>query len=100
MDYNNEQLPQKHPKNGMCVASLVLGIVSIVFCCFWFISIPCSIIAIILGYIGGKAGKSGLATAGLVMGVIGLVLCIGLLILAAIGAAAGQSWLNTYGYNY
>ena len=43
---------------GLNIAALVLGIVSLVLWCFWFISIPCAILALIFGIIGiKKAGK-------------------------------------------
>ena len=40
--------PQKDRK-GFAIAALVLGIVSIVLACVWFLSIPCGILAIIPG---------------------------------------------------
>ena len=33
---------------GMSIAAMVLGIVSVVFCCIAYISIPCAILALIL----------------------------------------------------
>lgn len=59
-------------QKGLSIASMVLGIVSIVFYCFWFISIPCSILAIIFGVVGMKKGGKGMAIAGLVCGIIGI----------------------------
>jgi len=64
----------------MGVASLVLGIISIVFCFIPGISvigIVTGIIAIILGVMGGKdEAEKGKAKAGLVMGIIGLSLSV------------------------
>lgn len=59
-------------KSSMNVASLVLGIISIVLSLFWYITIPTGILAIIFGVksvrkIGSKIGKAGLIT-----GIIGL----------------------------
>ncbi|MDP2891786.1 MAG: DUF4190 domain-containing protein [Bacillota bacterium] len=70
----------------MPVASLVLGIVSCVFCFDPFSSIPCGILAIILAVKANKQlkeqnTKDGKATAGFVTGIIGLSL--GALSLAA-----------------
>ena len=61
-------------KSSLGVASLTLGIVSIVLAIFWYISIPTGILAIILGKkainkIGSKLGKAGLIT-----GIVGLSL--------------------------
>ena len=58
------------------IASLVLGIISIVLSFFYYISIPSGILAIVLGYNGIKKYDSGLAKAGFVLGIIGLVLCV------------------------
>ena len=55
---NKEEINNKVP--GMSIAALVLGIVSIVFWCVWFISIPCSILGLIFGILGiKKARKAG-----------------------------------------
>ena len=61
-------------KSSLGVASLTLGVVSIVLAIFWYISIPTGILAIVLGKkainrIGSKLGKAGLIT-----GIIGLSL--------------------------
>lgn len=86
--------PAVHPKKGMAIASLVLGIVSAVFSCLWFISIPCAIIAIILGILANKAGKIGMATAGLVLGIIGIVFTVlGLTLLASLLSSFGTAGL-------
>lgn len=71
-------------KSELGVASLVLGIISIVFAIFWYITLPCSILAIVFGKksinrVGSKLGK-----AGLILGIIGLVL-FGLIYLSFIG---------------
>lgn len=61
---------------GLSIASMVLGIVALVLsCCFYYISIPCAIIGIILGAVsikGNHAGK-GMAIAGLVCSIISIV---------------------------
>lgn len=61
-------------KSSLGVASLTLGIISIVFSLFWYITIPTGILAIIFGKksiskVGSKVGKAGLIT-----GIIGLSL--------------------------
>ena len=60
--------------NGMAVASLVCGIlslVSIVFGMFAWVGLILGVLAIIFGAIANKARKDGKATAGLVMGIVG-----------------------------
>lgn len=63
-------------KKGFAIAALVLGIIAIVLCCIWYVSIPCGIIALILGILGRKSSKKGMSTAGIVTGVIGMILCL------------------------
>ncbi len=100
---NLEQTPQEpqvvqidmattqHPKKGMAIASMVLGIVSIVLSCAWYICIPCGILAIIFGVLANKEGKIGFAKAGIIMGIIGLAFAVLLLtILASILALFGD----------
>ncbi len=66
---------QPKPGQGMAVASMVLGIVSL-FCA----AIITGILAIIFGGVAkSKGNKSGMATAGIVLGIIGIVLYIILL---------------------
>ena len=61
---------------GLGVASMVLGIIAVVFsCCFYYISIPCAIIGLILGAasLALKKGGKGMAIAGLVTSIVSLV---------------------------
>lgn len=72
----NEEV-QKTP--GSSIASLVLGLISLL--CAWFgwgalISIITGIIGIILGIKGNKIQQTGMGTAGIVLSIIGLVLSI------------------------
>jgi hypothetical protein len=72
------------PKNnGMAVASLVLGICSIVFCWVSFIGLVCGVLAIIFGVVAKnkiktdpQLGGAANASAGLVTGIIGVVLWV------------------------
>lgn len=67
---NNE----KQKIYGLNIAALVLGIVSLVLWCAWFISIPCSILALIFGIIGIKKQGKGMAIGGIVTGAISLAI--------------------------
>lgn len=62
--------------SGLSIASMVLGIVSIVTWCAWFISIPCSILALIFGIIGVKKPGKGMAITGIVTGSIALAIWV------------------------
>lgn len=61
-------------KSVMHIASLVLGIISIVSALFWYIVLPSGILAIILGAKSAKKTGSKLGKAGMIMGIIGLAL--------------------------
>lgn len=101
---NNYQSPQYqgfkgNDSKGMAIASMILGIVSIVLCCIWYISLIAGIVGIVLGIMHNRKNeKSGMATAGIICSVIGIILTIAILILAAIGIAAmgGISALDAY----
>lgn len=76
-------LPQRG--NGAAVASLVLGIVGVVFLFFPFVGVLLGILAIVFAYMGFKRAEAsgtgrGLAIAGLVLGIISTV--FGVLLLA------------------
>ncbi len=75
---------QPQESKGLSVASMILGIVSVVLFCFWYLSIPCAILAIIFGVMGKKKGGKGMAKAGLILGIIAIVLVI----LVIVGLAA------------
>ena len=61
-------------KSGMPVASLALGIISILTDLFWYITLPTGILAIVLGAKSAKKTGSKLGKAGLITGIIGLSL--------------------------
>ncbi len=74
---------------GLAVTSMVLGIISLLLgCCFWYITIPAAIIAVILAAVSmsKKMGGKGMAITGLVTSIISLIP-------AAIVAISGTSLL-------
>ena len=77
---DNQEETVVEESKGFSIASMVLGILSVVFFCLWYLSIPCSILAIIFGVIGMKKGGKGMATAGLVLGIIAIAIVAILLI--------------------
>lgn len=94
---------EQKPGNGLAVASLVLGIVSLGLFCVWYVALPCAVLAIIFGKVAGnraRAGASGagMAKAGLICGIIALALAIvivGSIVVGASGCAiAGLSILD------
>lgn len=62
-------------KSVLHIASLTLGIISIVAALFWYISIPTGILAIVFGVKSVKRTGSKIAKAGVITGIVGLDLC-------------------------
>ena len=91
------QTPGANKPQGMAIAALICGILSLVLFCFWFLAIPLGIVAAILGMIAkgkaqrGEAGGEGLAKTGMILGIIGLILSAVLWI----AAIAGMSFLGS-----
>ncbi|RDU23600.1 DUF4190 domain-containing protein [Anaerosacchariphilus polymeriproducens] len=91
-NYNNNNAPEPTGSNGMAIASLVLGILSIpaVFCC-------CPIFAglgLIFGILskGNAPQRDSKATIGIIISSIGLVLAIIYIILIIIGINSYGGW--------
>ncbi len=69
---------QAEPGSGMAVASLVLGIISVITFFLWPVGLPVSIIGIVLGALGRRSvSRRTMATTGLVLSIVGLVLLFG-----------------------
>lgn len=96
----------KKDRKGFCIASMVLGIIALVFFCIWYVSIPCAILAIIFGVLGIKSTGKGMAIAGLITGSIGLVVSILIIVFlfvfgVAIGLSESFDWDDdNYGGHY
>ncbi len=61
-------------RKGLSIASLVLGIVSILFVSKFIIAVACGVLAIVFGIKGKGRGGKGMATAGFITGIIGVSL--------------------------
>ncbi len=107
MNPNMNQNPnQPQPGQGLAIASLVIGILSIVggCCCNLFaaflpLNLLPAIVGLILGIMANKKAKSGLATGGIVTSIIGLVfgvVCLLLWILVAAGIMASPEFLESF----
>lgn len=79
-------------KSPLNVASLVLGIISIITALFWYITVPAGILAIIFGAKAIKKTGSKIGKAGLITGIIGL----SLFLFIYIGMAIILILANTY----
>ena len=99
MDDNFEQQNSFEPSsgssggNGLAIASMVMGILAVVFCCcFFYFSIPLGIGSLVTGIIvlrKQNPGK-GMAIAGIVTGSVAIVLAIILIIFVAILISTGE----------
>lgn len=93
---DNEFTTNSTPEGGagMAIASMVLGIVALLLsCCFYYVSIPCAIIGVILAGVSLKGGKPGrgMAIAGLVCSIISLIPAILVIVTgAALSSALAQ----------
>lgn len=88
---------EAQPKHGYAVASLVLGICSIVFSCCTYVGIIVGIVGLVLAILARKAGnEESICKAGLICSIVGLSLSIILLIvsLIAAGSPAYQQFLD------
>lgn len=69
-ELNTNVNPVKAENKGFNVTSMVLGIVSAVLFCVYWISIPCAILAIIFSVVGWKRSGHGMGIAGLIIGIV------------------------------
>lgn len=97
MENENNTTNTPVEKKGMSIASLVLGIVSVVLFCISYVSIPCAILAIIFGVLGKKKGGTGMAKAGLILGIIAIAFEL-FWILVAVGISLSNSMVASSMY--
>jgi hypothetical protein len=109
MDYNNEynnagpdyngynSYPARRKTSGFEIASLILGIASIVTCCFGIFSIPLGVLSILFAILSrGKDKKmSGMSIAGICTSVAGIILG-GLLCICAAEAVYNTDFREKY----
>ncbi len=73
--FQTEPLEDTGKSSGVSVAALILGIVSIVFCCLHIVAIACGIVAIVLAKKEEQKGMAnGFTKAGFICGLIGAIL--------------------------
>ena len=93
---NEQAQSQNTPveKKGFNITSMILGIIALIFCFTQYsvyVTLPCSIIAIIFSVAGKKEAGRGMGIAGLVLGIISLVILVALI---AIGLWAIGTFFN------
>lgn len=92
--FGSEYLPVAEGSAAPAIASVLLGAVAALTACFWRISLPAALLAIVLGLAAlsgvyrGRGSGEGFAIAGLVSGLSVLGLWVLLLVLRLLGAVA------------
>ena len=95
----------KKETNGLSIASLVTGILSVTCCCGGILGLILSIVAVVLGAISKKQQKENntMALVGIILGAVGIVFAIvGIIIGASAGLLAGiaESVNSASSYSY
>ena len=72
---NNQPPKNKNYAKGLGIASMVLGIVSLV-CCFVYVQIACAVTGLVLGIISKRKQNNGFAVAGIVTSSFGLAIAV------------------------
>ena len=90
---------QQPPGNGLAVAGMVLGIVSLVLFCLWFISLPGAIVGLCLSAAGKNKAKitnsgGGMAITGIILSCVTLALLLLLLVGVIMGKSRGFRFLH------
>lgn len=89
MNMGNNELNNSGQTDGLAIASLVLGIASIIMtCCITYVAIVLGIVGIVLAVQSNKKQKSGLATAGLVCSIIGIAIAVICIVIALVFGTA------------
>ena len=78
------------PGKGLGITGMVLGIVSLVFFCVFYIGLPCAIIGLVLSIVSASKAKAvgqknGMATAGVICSAISIGLGLIVILLGVIG---------------
>lgn len=81
-DVFNEKPPKNRASRSLGVASMVCGIVSILFCCMPFLGLVVAIVGLVLGIVSQKRGANGFALAGIIISSFGIAFGIIMTVLA------------------
>lgn len=74
--------------NGKALASMIVGIVSVAMCCYWFLALPGGVVALILGLqarkeiAAGNGTNGGMALTGIITGAVAAALGLLFLVLS------------------
>ncbi len=97
-----ETAPAQEPKKliGLSIASMILGILSIVCCSAWYIAGLFALAGLVLGIISmvKKCSGKGMAIAGIICSVIGLIIAVVMLLIVVVGFIGSASSSSYYYY--
>ncbi len=99
--YTQYQQPLPNKNNGLAIASMVCGIITLLIsCCLWYISLPVAIVGLVLGIISIKNqnGGKGMAIAGLIL--CGITILVSLLLIITCAALGESFWNELYNEIY
>jgi hypothetical protein len=94
--------PQKDPGHGLAIASLVLGILSILSCCCTYLAVILGVVGIVLAIISKSKSLTGkmetMALIGMILSILGVVIAVAMIIwsLAFSQTPAYQEMMNQY----
>ena len=88
--YNEKREARQH--SGMHIAAFVLGIWAVLGNLFWYISLPCGILAIVFGAKSARALASKLGKTGMILGIVGLSLTIFVYVSIVLITLVTYSW--------
>ncbi|MBE7064895.1 MAG: hypothetical protein E7384_03660 [Ruminococcaceae bacterium] len=100
-----EETNSKAPGFGLSIPGMILGILSTVFCCVFYVApffgIPGLILSII-SLVKGRAVKktNGMAVVGLICSIVGILFSIGILVLFLLGITESAGYPNGGYYGY
>lgn len=89
------------PGKGLGITGMVLGIISLVFFCVFYIGLPCAIIGLVLSIVSASKAKSvgqknGMATAGIICSAISIGLGLIVILLGVIGIIGSVGMGSSY----
>jgi uncharacterized membrane protein len=87
-----EQPTTQNNNNGLAIAALALGIVSVPIFFIWFISFIAGVLAIIFGAISLKSSGRSMALAGLITGCVGASLSVLFVLILILASLASYSY--------
>ena len=96
--YNYYQQPIQPKKQGMAIASLVLGIISALCSCAFYFSLPLGSVGLILGIISKKKKEDGkgFSTAGIICSSLGIAIGIIFLIIIILGFTSDSEFSRIF----